>query len=115
MNNTVIIRQETPGDFYQVSEVIKRAFEKMEGSDHTEQDLVNRLRQSDAGIPELSLVASTGYGQIIGHILLSKAEVVAPDGIFTVLALAPLSVIPEFQRMGIGGMLIRAAHKRLRI
>ena len=112
MNNTVTIRQETPGDFYQVSEVIKRAFEKMEESDHTEQDLVSRLRQSDSGIPELSLMASTGYGQIIGHILLSKAEVVAPDGIFTVLALAPLSVIPEFQRMGIGGMLIRAAHKR---
>ena len=49
----------------------------------------------------------------VGHILLTKIEIVASDGrSWPSLAVAPLSVLPGFQRMGIGGMLIREAHKR---
>lgn len=73
---------------------------------------MERLRQSEAYIPELSLVAETNTGKIVGHILLSKVGIVSENGTTTVLSVAPLSVLPEFQRQGIGGMLLREAHRR---
>ena len=72
----ITIRQETAGDFAPVREVVRLAFCNMEESDHTEHILVEKLRESDAYIPELSLVAETGNNQIIGHILLSKVKIV---------------------------------------
>ena len=57
-------------------------------------------------------MAETGTGQIAGHILLTKALVVSRSGSHAALAVAPLSVLPGFQRKGIGGMLIREAHRR---
>ena len=69
MHNTIAIRQETAADFTQVREVIRAAFQDIEESNHTEHLLVERLRQSDAYIAELSLVAETADGQIAGHIM----------------------------------------------
>lgn len=112
MHNTIAIRQETAADFTQVREVIRAAFQDIEESNHTEHLLVERLRQSDAYIAELSLVAETADGQIAGHIMLSKTEVISGDRAHTVLAVAPLSVLPAFQRNGIGSMLIREAHRK---
>lgn len=112
MDNSIIIRQETPRDFRQVDEVVRQAFAGMEESDHTEHLLVGRLRKSDAYIPALSLVAETTGKQIVGHIMLSRVEVVNGDTASEALAVAPLSVIPRFQGRGIGGMLIREAHRR---
>ena len=57
-------------------------------------------------MPELSLVAEE-HGEIIGHILFTEAKV----GEDTVLALAPLSVKPGYQRQGVGAALIRQGHK----
>ncbi len=110
--NAIVVRQETDEDFRQINEVVRSAFLDVAESDHTEHLLVGRLRCSDAGIPELSLVAETDGGRIIGHILLSKAEVVSEERSCIVLALAPLSVLPEFQGKGIGSMLVREAHRR---
>ena len=84
------IRKEISTDYETVYSVVKRAFESAEHADGNEQDLVNALRKGDAFIPELSLVAEVD-GKIVGHIMFTKATV---DG-KTVLALAPLSVLPE--------------------
>lgn len=86
----MIIRQEKSNDYETVYRVVKAAFDSAEQADGNEQDLVNNLRKGDAFIPELSLVAEVD-GRIVGHILFTKAMV----GADTVLALAPLSVIPE--------------------
>ncbi len=83
--NAIVVRQETDEDFRQVNEVVRSAFLD---------------------------VAETDGGRIIGHILLSKAEVVSEERSCIVLALAPLSVLPEFQGKGIGSMLVREAHRR---
>lgn len=102
------IRQETYADFDAVYTLIKAAFATAQHSDGTEQDLVVKLRQSSAFIPELSLIAEAD-GQIVGHILLTKISIGDSSGNIA-LALAPLAVAPDYQRQGIGGQLIQTAH-----
>ena len=70
----LLIREETPKDHEEVRRVIRRAFENAEHTDHDEHNLVDRLRKSDAFIPELSLVAEMD-GKIIGHVLFSKIRI----------------------------------------
>lgn len=103
----LVIREEAPADREKVYLLIKRAFSSAEHSDGSEQDLVNRLRESESFIPSLSLVAEKD-GALAGYILFTKLKA----GGETALALAPLAVEPLFQRQGIGSALIREGHKR---
>lgn len=107
----MIIRQETKNDHKEVFSIIERAFKDLEFTDNKEQFLVERLRTSDAFIPELSLVAEID-GKIVGHILLTRLRIKNPTNEFDSLALAPVSVLPEFQGRGIGGKLILESHKK---
>lgn len=100
------IRAEQQADYDSVYQVVKNAFKTAEQSDGNEQDLVNALRKSSAFIPELSLVSEIN-GKIVGHIMFTKLQI----GEHTALALAPLSVLPKYQRQGIGTSLILAGHK----
>lgn len=103
----MIIRPELPTDYDSVYYVVKKAFATAEHSDGNEQDLVNALRKSTAFIPELSLIAEEN-NKIIGHIMLTKLLIEN----HIILALAPLSVLPEKQHQGVGSALIAEAHKR---
>ena len=102
----VKIRKERPSDYDAIYRLIKKAFETAEHSDGTEQKLAAALRKGSAYIPELALVAEE-EGALAGHIMLTRASV----GDCTVLALAPLSVLPEYQGQGIGSALVREAHR----
>lgn len=102
----MIIRQEQPQDYNEIYDVVQKAFASAEHSDGNEQDLVTALRKSNAYIPELSLVAVID-NKIIGHIMFTKVKI--QDR--TELALAPLSVLPEYQKKGVGKSLINHAHK----
>lgn len=106
----MIIRTEQQADYNSVYQVVKSAFKTAEQSDGNEQDLVNALRQSNAFIPELSLVAEINE-KIVGHIMFTRLQI----GSHTALALAPLSVLPEYQRQGIGTSLILEGHKTAQI
>lgn len=105
----ITIRQEYKNDFGAVHRVIEEAFRTAPYSDQDEHYLVQRLRLSDAFIPELSLVAEK-EGKIVGHILLTRIKIKDSSNIYESLALAPVSVLPAFQGKGIGGSLIREAH-----
>lgn len=105
----ITIRQEKPSDYKAVFDLIETAFKELKISDHKEQFLVERLRESDAFIPELSLVAEY-ENEIIGHILLTKIKIKNDREEIIALALAPVSVLPKFQNRGIGTMLIENAH-----
>ena len=102
MIENIIIRQETKLDYIQVFELIKNTFKNAEHSDGNEHYLVERLRKSESFIPELSLVAEYNK-KIIGHILFTEVKV----GNTTQLALAPLTVLTDFQRRGIGKTLLK--------
>lgn len=105
------IRQEEEKDAPMVFDMLVSAFADVEESDHQEQHLVERLRQSESFIPQLSLVAETDGNEIAGYILLTRVEIVSGSHIFTSLGVAPLAVLPKFQHQGIGGLLLREAHR----
>ncbi|WP_124100805.1 N-acetyltransferase [Ruminococcus sp. Marseille-P6503] len=102
----MLIRKEEAKDYEIVCSVVKSAFDSAEHTDGNEHNLVKALREGKAYIPELSLVAEIN-GKIAGHIMFTQAEVINN----AVLALAPLSVLPEYQRKGIGAALIKEGHK----
>ena len=103
------IRQECVTDFGEVTSLIEEAFKNEPNSDHKEQFLVDRLRETEAFIPELSIVALL-ENKVVGHILLTKIKI----GNSISLALAPVSVLPEYQGNGIGSKLIIEAHNKAR-
>ncbi|MGE7880385.1 GNAT family N-acetyltransferase [Bacillus sp. NPDC094077] len=103
----VTIRQEQKNDYRKTEEVVKEAFLHEEFSDKKEHELVKRIRECDAFIPELSIVAVDG--EIVGHIMLSKITIEKGDTSVDSLSLAPVSVAPSHQKKGIGGKLIASA------
>lgn len=109
----IMIRKELPADYRSTEEIVKRAFADMEFSDQKEHELVARIRKSDVFIPELSLVAMNQNNKaIVGHILLSKIKIIGDQQSVESLALAPVSVLPDYQDQGIGRLLItEALHK----
>ena len=72
--------------------------------------LVRLLRASAS--PLVELVAEEN-GEIIGHILFSPVTLSA-DADFHAMGLAPMAVVPDRQRQGIGGALIRAGLEQCR-
>jgi len=111
MNQTITIRKEESFDHNWVIELTEKAFETLEISDHNEGKLVDKLRKAPTFIEELSLVAEHN-GQVVGHILFTPIIIDNGDQQFQSLVLAPVSVLPEFQKMGIGGQLIRGGHQK---
>ncbi|KPU43292.1 acetyltransferase (GNAT) family protein [Oxobacter pfennigii] len=101
----ITIRQETEKDYEFSETVVEKAFKNAEHSDHTEQFLVAKLRKSNVFVPELCLVAEINE-EIVGHIMLTKLLVKDGEKKYESLALAPVSVLPEYQNKGIGSKLI---------
>lgn len=69
--------------------------------------MVHELRHRD-GIPALSLIAELENGRIVGHIICSNAVVKKESRTLPVLNFGPLSVLPEYQRQGVGKALVQA-------
>jgi len=91
----ITIRREEDNDHIQIYEVNKLAFQQ-----ENEGKLIAKIRKSENFIPELSIVAELD-NRIVGHILFSKIKI-AGDSDYESLALAPMAVIPEFQKKGSG-------------
>lgn len=99
------IRQEEEKDYKLSEMIVEKAFKNAEHTDHKEHFLVSKLRKSDSFVPELSLVAEFN-GEIVGHIMLTKLLIQNEENKYESLALAPVSVLPEYQNKGIGSKLI---------
>ncbi len=109
MNTKPVIRNETNADISAISEVTVAAFKTLEVSNQTEHFIIEALRTAHA--LTLSLVAEIG-GRIVGHIAFSP--VTLSDGTRDWYGLGPVSVLPEYQRQGIGTRLIKEGLSRLK-
>jgi putative acetyltransferase len=94
------IRPESPADESAIHALLVLAF----GQD-AEAKLVDELRAE--GFATLSLVAVADE-RVIGHVLFSPIEIVSPAQTVRALALAPVGVVPKWQRQGVASALIRA-------
>ncbi len=100
------IRSEQRGDEAQIYEVNVRAFGRNE-----EADIVNVVR--DAYPEHVSLVAEQD-GRIVGHALYSPATIDNGERKLVGATLAPIAVLPEYQKTGIGSALMRAGLEAMR-
>ena len=97
----VVIRNEIESDIKAISEITKAAFENLPISNHTEQYIINALR--DANALTISLVAVAGK-KVVGHIAFSPVTI--SDGSPGWYGLGPISVLPELQKQVIGKSLV---------
>ncbi|MGZ9584488.1 GNAT family N-acetyltransferase [Paenibacillus marinisediminis] len=104
---TIRVRTEQHEDHQAIRDVNIAAFDNR----NDEADLVDRIRQSLYYVPMLSIIAEDD-GEIVGHLMLSEAEVTEGDQHHKVIALAPIAVMPDRQREGIGKLLIEVGLKR---
>lgn len=118
MGISYIILIEQEKDYRRVEESTKLAFsypgriERGQIGCPFEHWMVHELRKRD-GILSLSLVAEVN-GSIVGHIICSESVVKTANKTLPVLNFGPLSVLPEYQRKGIGGTLLKAMIKEAR-
>ena len=105
----VEIRSEASADVQKIEALTTSAFLNAPHTSHTEQYIVNALR--GAGKLTVSLVAETD-GALIGHVAISSVSI--SDGSPGWFGLGPISVLPPYQRQGIGSRLIREALRILR-
>lgn len=103
----MLIRNETSADHFRVAEINRVAF----GGEH-EVELLNHLREPKLLIA--SLVAVDAQDHILGHILFSRVLIHTRAGDVPVASLAPMAVVPEMQRRGIGSALVRHGIKACR-
>ncbi len=106
----IVIRNETKDDYTIITDLTAKAFETLDVSDHTEQFVVLALRRAQA--LTLSLVAEED-GKVVGHIAFSP--VTLTDGTSDWYGLGPVSVLPEYQKQGIGKALILEGLARLKV
>jgi putative acetyltransferase len=109
MDPGIVIRAETAGDVDAITDVTIAAFKTLEISNQTEQFIIEALRAAKA--LTVSLVADVD-GRVIGHIAFSPLTI--SDGTRNWYGLGPVSVLPEYQRQGIGKALIREGLSRLK-
>ena len=100
------IREEQPHDIEAISELNVQAFGQTQ-----EADLIDKLRQNCNDL--LSLVAVI-QDQVVGHVLFSPARIESLERTVQGMALAPMAVLPEYQRQGIGSELVRTGIDKLK-
>jgi len=97
----VRVRNESPGDVPAVRRVLCSAFPT-----GAEAALVDALRgRTD---PQIALVAESGDGEVVGHILFTPVEIRSPESDSRAIGLAPMAVAPAWQRRGVGEALVEA-------
>lgn len=100
MITNIDIRESNISDLDNLLAVVRAAF----GSEE-EAELVRNLLNDPSAEPRLSLFALQKK-QAVGHILFTRGYL-DPEIDLKVSILAPLAVIPDYQKQGVGGKLIK--------
>jgi putative acetyltransferase len=97
----MIIRQTNDADLNIVLFIEREAF-----NSNAEADLVREILADPSAKPLLSLIAII-RNQAVGHILFTTAHLSNNPNKVSISLLAPLAIIPKYQKQGIGGKLIK--------
>lgn len=97
----LIIRDELPADYTAIDHVNDMAFEET-----TQSQIIRTLRETGDALWSQVLLKE---GEIIGHLMFYKVWL---NGALSAAGLGPLSILPEYQRQGYGGQLIRSGLKK---
>lgn len=103
------IRESSESNLKQIFLIHNKAFGKKEGKEIN--ILVKNLFNDSTAKPFLSLIAFKEKIPV-GHILFTKTKIM-PENNFLSMLLAPLGVIPKFQKKGIGNKLIKTGLNKL--
>ena len=108
------IRREQAKDFREVENLTRDSFWNVYRPGCTEHYVLNQYRTNPDFIPELDFVMEEN-GQIIGHIMFSKAELTLEDGSKKrSWTFGPISIRPDFKRKGRGLQLLQYALEKAR-
>ena len=112
MDKVVKIRNEKEADYERVEEITRKSFWNLYIPGCIEHYLVHVMRSHKDFIPELDLVIEVD-NQIIGNIMYTKAKLVDDSGEEKeILTFGPVCIIPKYQRMGYGKMLIEHSFEK---
>lgn len=103
----ITIRETTKKDNETIYQVEQRAFGEVD-----EAELTKKLMADPTAEPLLSLLAFVEE-EAVGHILFTKATVTTEDSL-SAMILAPLAVVPDYQKQSIGGQLIKEGLRLLK-
>lgn len=96
----MIIRREHAGDRPEILALVEAAF-----PESVEAQLLRELFGAREYLPELSLVAESNRGEILGHVITTRAWIGGANS----LGLGPLAVLPEYRNQGVGTALMHAS------
>lgn len=92
------VKLEKPADIPSVHNINEQAFEQP-----AEADIVDKLRVK---CPEALSLVAVDNGRVVGHVLFTPATVESETATIVGMGLAPMAVLPERQRAGIGSALV---------
>jgi putative acetyltransferase len=95
----ICVREERPDDIDAIRRLNEKAFGQL-----AEANIVERLREN---CPYLLSLVAIQADQIVGHLLFSPIRIEGDGKSMQGMGLAPMAVLPEFQRRGIGSLLIQ--------
>jgi predicted N-acetyltransferase YhbS len=105
-DTNLTIRNEEKEDYRTVEQLVREAFWNLYVPGCNEHFVLHNLRRSNDFIPELDFVAEK-EGQIVGQIVYTRGIVKGKGAENAqVISFGPLSVLPAFQKQGIGSALI---------
>ena len=102
----ITIRPEQPDDFAAVRTINEAAF-----GEPSEATIVDSLRNT---CPDVVSLVAVEDDRILGHIFFSPVLVSGGDKVTEGMGLAPMAVLPERQRQGIGSMMVEAGIDAIR-
>ena len=112
MEKMIRIRNEEESDYETVEKITRQAFWNLYVPGCNEHYLVHVMRSHEDFLPELDLVIEVD-GQVIGNIMYTKAKLVDESGNEKeILTFGPVCILPEYQRMGYGKILIEDSFER---